>query len=106
MIQHSRDLSDRICEQLAAGWTLRSVCNDADMPSRQAVQKWIAGNVDDFATRYAGARQFGYATMEAWAHDNKHRCVPCRQFPPNASGRVGSQVSRVRARVRRAGCAK
>ncbi len=64
MTRYSRELADLLCEQLAAGRTLRSVCRDDGMPSRQAVQKWIAGDIDGFAERYEAARQLGYAAME------------------------------------------
>ncbi len=63
MTRYSRELSDLLCDQLAAGRTLNSVCQDSGMPSRTAVQKWVASGIDGFAERYALARRLGYEVM-------------------------------------------
>jgi len=39
--KYSDALARRICERIAAGESLRAVCRDADMPSTQAVFKWL-----------------------------------------------------------------
>ena len=59
----SEELATRICERLAAGETLRSVCRDAGMPAESTVRSW-AGNEDFvFSAQYATARKIGYQCM-------------------------------------------
>src|SRR5579859_4642535 len=64
LMQYTREVSDLICQQLAAGRTLRSICQAEDMPSREAVRKWVLADTDGFAERYEQARMLGYETLE------------------------------------------
>lgn len=61
---YNRELADLICEQLALGKTLRSVCRSDDMPSRESVRLWVLRDEDGFAKRYEDARMLGYEVME------------------------------------------
>ncbi len=45
-----------ICERIADGRSLRSVCEDDDIPSRSVVYEALEGDAD-FADRYARARK-------------------------------------------------
>lgn len=47
---------DRICERIADGESLRTICKDDDTPSKSTVFKWLA-NDDTLADQYARARQ-------------------------------------------------
>lgn len=53
---YSIELADLICERLACGQSLRSICEDEKMPDRVTVIRWIAKD-DNFATKYARARE-------------------------------------------------
>lgn len=54
---YSDDLADDICERLAEGESLRSICRDEDMPNKSTVFRWLADPQHvDFATKYAHAR--------------------------------------------------
>ncbi len=53
--KYSQKVADQICERLAEGRSLRSICRDADMPGKTAVLRWLARH-EDFATLYAHAR--------------------------------------------------
>ena len=53
--EHTQELMDLICERLAGGESLRSICRDEDMPSRAKVFRWLLADTE-FATRYAHAR--------------------------------------------------
>jgi hypothetical protein len=53
---YSQELADRICERLASGESLRSICRDDDMPSWPAISKWLSEK-PDFAAQYARARE-------------------------------------------------
>lgn len=53
---YSEELADRICELISDGKSLRSICADDDaMPNKATVFRWLARH-DDFATKYAHAR--------------------------------------------------
>lgn len=55
---YSEALGTEICERIAAGESLRGVCEDPRMPARLTVIRWlIAGEPEDFCNRYAHARQ-------------------------------------------------
>lgn len=47
---------NKICEQIALGKSLRSICKDKDMPSLKSVVKWL--NEDkEFQSKYSVARE-------------------------------------------------
>jgi hypothetical protein len=65
-LTYRKAVADRILTRLAAGDSLRSICEDAGMPSKGAVLGWVVHDVDGFADRYAHAR-----TAQAWEyHDD------------------------------------
>jgi len=53
---YSEGLADAICERLADGESLRTICSGQDMPDKATVFRWLAKH-DEFATRYARARE-------------------------------------------------
>lgn len=59
---YSEELAARICERLAAGETLRSVCRGDDMPAPSTVIDW-KNSKEDFSEQYAKARKLGYEHM-------------------------------------------
>jgi hypothetical protein len=52
---YSDELADIICERLADGESLRSICRDDGMPNKATVFRWLAAH-EEFATKYAHAR--------------------------------------------------
>ena len=62
-IDYTRELSDLICARLASGRTLRSVCRDDGMPSRESVRRWVLADIDGFGERFKNARLLGYEEM-------------------------------------------
>jgi len=50
------DIADKVLDRLSNGESLRSICQDADMPDGSTVRKWISRN-PDFARQYAIARE-------------------------------------------------
>ena len=62
-IRYSTELSETICDRLAQGQSLRSICKDDCMPTEAAVRQWVTDNTDGFASRYARARDKGYDAM-------------------------------------------
>lgn len=53
---YGQETADAICERLADGESLRSICRDEAMPSTSTVCKWLGKNAD-FAEQYARARE-------------------------------------------------
>lgn len=53
---YTQDLADRICDQLADGDSLRTVCKEKWAPSKQTVFKWMRTNAE-FLSQYARAKQ-------------------------------------------------
>jgi hypothetical protein len=56
---YTEELAREICERLAEGETLASICRSEHMPSTQAVYDWRDAN-EGFKTRFARAREVGF----------------------------------------------
>ncbi len=56
MAEFSQELFDRICERIADGESLRTICADADMPSKASVMRWLASDTA-LSDQYARARE-------------------------------------------------
>lgn len=52
---YSLELADKICEQIALGNSIRTVCAPAEMPAISSVYKWIREN-ESFSQQYARAK--------------------------------------------------
>lgn len=56
--EFSDEVADRICDALADGRSLRSICCDADMPSQATVFRWLGDErYHSFREQYARARE-------------------------------------------------
>lgn len=55
---YSQDIADTICDRIANGETLRSICREDGMPAWRTVYDWMEANAD-FAARFAHARDLG-----------------------------------------------
>lgn len=53
---YSQEIADLICEALAEGWSLRSICKGDDFPNKGTVFRWLATN-KAFSDQYARARE-------------------------------------------------
>lgn len=49
-------IGDIICERLADGESLRTICTDADMPAKSTVFRWLTENTN-FQDQYTRARE-------------------------------------------------
>lgn len=54
--EYTQELADKICEQLAVGYSLRTVSKDAELPSVETIFKWLRTN-PEFLEQYARAKQ-------------------------------------------------
>ncbi len=55
-LEFNEAVADAICERLADGESLRSICSDDEMPAKSTVFKWL-GLIPAFADQYARARE-------------------------------------------------
>ena len=63
--EFSQEIVTAICERMAEGETLRKICSDPEMPSRNTVLRWVK-NDDGFKKQYETARQ---ACMDWYADE-------------------------------------
>jgi hypothetical protein len=63
-VRYSPELAAAICERLAEGESLRSICTGAGMPTPTAVRRWaLEDRGEGFAAMYERARSLGYDAM-------------------------------------------
>lgn len=55
-ITYTPQIAAEICRRIAAGESLRAICEDGHMPSRDAVYNWLRSNAD-FRGQYVRARE-------------------------------------------------
>jgi len=60
---YARKIADKICEQLADGFTLTSIAGAPGMPPRTTVMDWVREDIDGFRERYERSRELGYQKM-------------------------------------------
>ena len=60
---YTKEVADLICERLAEGESLNSICKPHHMPGESAVRYWALSNRDGFAAKYTQAREIGYDRM-------------------------------------------
>lgn len=53
----SQEIADRICERLAAGESLRAICETEGYPAESTVRGWALDNVQGFHAQYTRARE-------------------------------------------------
>ncbi len=54
--EFNQEVADEICERLADGESLRSICSGDDMPRKATVFRWL-GQFDAFRDQYTRARE-------------------------------------------------
>ena len=60
---YTEALADEICQRLAEGESLKSICRSKGMPSFATVIAWALDATHPFADRYARAREVGYRVL-------------------------------------------
>lgn len=72
---YSEAISDRICNQLIDGHSMRQICAAADMPHRSTVIRWMGAD-EAFATKCAHARALQADYMDDLILDTANGCTP------------------------------
>ena len=59
----SQEIADRICERIATGEPLETICRDDGLPSSATVRRWILDDVEGFAALSVRAYMLGYEAL-------------------------------------------
>ncbi len=92
---YSNDLADLICERLACGESLRSICEDTNLPDRITVIRWLSKG-GDFATKYARARE---VQSHVWVDDMFELARSAPERNPVTGAIDSASVSHIRNQV-------
>ncbi len=60
---YTQEKADAICERLAKGESLESICRGEEMPAAPTVRRWILEDVEGFAALSARAYSLGYEAL-------------------------------------------
>ena len=63
---YTPELAAEICQRLAEGESLRSICEDDHMPNRSTVHLWVVEDRENFSNQYAKAR---HAQAVRWGEE-------------------------------------
>lgn len=55
-MQFDQSIADEVCRRLANGESLRKMCRDDSLPSRETIRQWLR-DVPEFVGQYARARE-------------------------------------------------
>ena len=69
------EIATRICDLLMDGVSMRSICQQDDMPGRTTVFRWMDNN-PDFAFMYARARMLQADLMDDLILETANACTP------------------------------
>ena len=61
--RHTQAIAEIICERLALGESLRSICNDESMPVESTVRAWALDDREGFYAQYVRARNIALDIM-------------------------------------------
>jgi hypothetical protein len=82
---YTEELADTICERIADGESLRSICLDEDMPNKATVFRWLADpEREAFRDQYARARECqadGYVDEAVDIADTPQEGVKTKTMP-------------------------
>lgn len=103
---YSQELSDKICEQLALGKSMRTICKSEDMPCLSTIYKWIRENIE-FSQQYAKAKEDGSDAIAEEMFDiaddgsNDYMTITKGDKSYNVEDREVTNRSRLRVDVRK-----
>jgi len=66
---YTQEIADEICQRIAGGESLRSVCRDEHMPALSTVLLWVVHDREGFSDQYHASREAaGYAHADEALH--------------------------------------
>ena len=66
-VTYSPEIAESILERLAAGESLREICQSENMPSESAVRKWVQQDTGSFGAQYTRVRDIGLDCQNDYA---------------------------------------
>lgn len=97
------EIASAICERLAGGESLREICEDDALPSRETVRKWLREN-EGFSGQYAKAREeqaeFYADEIRDIAHDGRNDWIERENSRTGEVTMVPNQEVVARSRLR------
>ncbi len=99
---HNVDIADQICTRLAAGESLRAICEDESMPCESAVRAWALDDRGGFYAQYDRARKI---QALRWADeiieiaDTPEEGVTVKENDKGTETRTGDMIEHRRLRV-------
>ena len=100
--RYKKGLVNEICERIANGETLRAICREEEMPSRETIRLWLKKH-EEFLGQYAQAREqqqesFADEILEI-AHDGSNDYTD-KELPSGQIIKVFDQEHVQRSRLR------
>ncbi len=71
---YSEETADLVCDQIARGISLRQICEDEGLPTKETIFSWLVKH-DDFYAKYARARLAQAEVMDDRIMDTADRCL-------------------------------
>lgn len=97
------EIAAKICEELAAGLSLRAICRKDGMPPESTVRQWEIDNVEGFAAQSARARETGCHSMAdeclEIADDGSNDWMKSNKPDDNGYVLNGEHVQRAKLRI-------
>lgn len=93
---YTPEVADKICERIAEGESLRTICLDADMPHRATVFRWLSN--PSFRDQYTRAKEEQAETLADEIVAISDEPPPITPAGSTDSGHVAWQRNRVEAR--------
>lgn len=89
---YTQELADKICEELAQGKSMRTVCHSDEMPAMSTVFKWLREK-EGFSEQYVRAKEESTEAMNEIMLDLGDQAIEFAQsVDPKASGAVVQAV--------------
>lgn len=98
---YSEELTDEICDRIATGQSLRTICAEESMPEIRTITRWL-DKYDEFVHKYARARELqadyyaaeiiDIADTETDAQKARNRILARQWYASKMNGRYSDKV--------------
>ena len=89
--KYSKQMVKDICDRLANGESIRSICRDTDMPTWETIRTWLRKK-DGFQEEYSRSKQEG---IEYMLGDNRAKALETLERAKQGKGKVGLEEAAV-----------
>ena len=105
-VKYSPEIFDKICSQLEDGLSLRTICKNPEMPTRESVRKWLRDN-PELVGQYARAKKDGASAIVEEAVEiaddgtNDYMTITKGDVSYNVENREVTSRSKLRVEIRK-----